>query len=151
MVEDVNWSPEIKPAPDNAQAASEASLTPPGKERAQRALVVATNPATLRLCQNILEGFGLAVSAVDSGIAAVVAARESPPDLILVDGELRDVPGREALRWLQSAPELQSTRFIVLTKNAEENAVPVLNRSDPLLRKPLSPATLRCMIRDAFK
>jgi CheY-like chemotaxis protein len=37
------------------------------------------------------------VDAVDSGVAAVMAARENKPDLILMDLQLRDVAGREAI------------------------------------------------------
>jgi hypothetical protein len=44
-----------------------------------------TDSATLQLCRDALESSGFAADAVDSGIAAVVAARESPPDLVLVD------------------------------------------------------------------
>ena len=79
---------------------------------------------TLRFCRDALKSSGFAVDAVDSGIAAVVAAREDLPDLIFVDVQLRDVPGREAIRWLRSNPALQSTPIIVLTTNAEDDAVP---------------------------
>lgn len=47
---------------------------------ARRALVVGADSATLQLCRDALESSGFAAHAVDSGIAAVVAARESPPD-----------------------------------------------------------------------
>jgi len=43
---------------------------------------------------------------VDTDIAAVVAAREELPDLILLDIQLRDVPGHEAIKWLRSTAAL---------------------------------------------
>ena len=109
----------------------------------RRALVVEAEPETLRLCRDVLEGAGFVVDVVDSGIAAVVAAREERPDLILVDLQLRDVPGREAIGWLRSNPALRSTPIIVLTTNAREDAELAAIRPGASLRKPVSPATIR--------
>ena len=89
----------------------------------RRALVVGVDPATLRFCRDALESAGFAVHAVDTGIAAVVAAREELPDLILLDIQLRDVPGREAIKWLRSIAALRSTPIVVLTAEAEDDAV----------------------------
>ena len=116
-----------------------------------RALVVGADPVTLRFCRDALKCSGFAVDAVDSGIAAVVAAREDLPDLIFVDVQLRDVPGREAIRWLRSNPALQSTPIIVLTTNAEDDAAPGLARPDPSLLKPVSLAALRRVIREVLE
>jgi len=116
-----------------------------------RALVVGADPVTLRFCRDALKSSGFAVDAVDSGIAAVVAAREDLPDLIFVDVQLRDVPGREAIRWLRSNPALQSTPIIVLTTNAEDDAAPDLTRPGPSLLKPVSLAALRRVIREVLE
>ncbi|MFZ1122982.1 MAG: response regulator [Candidatus Binataceae bacterium] len=116
-----------------------------------RALVVGADPVTLRFCRDALKSSGFAVDAVDSGIAAVVAAREDLPDLIFVDVQLRDVPGREAIRWLRSNPALQSTPIIVLTTNAEDDAAPGLTRPGPSLLKPVSLAALRRVIREVLE
>jgi CheY-like chemotaxis protein len=117
---------------------------------ARRALVVGADSATLQLCRDALESSGFAADAVDSGIAAVVAARESPPDLVLVDVQLRDVPGREAIGWLRSNPALQSTPIIFLTTNAEDDVVPTLARQYASLPKPVSPAAIRRTIREVL-
>jgi DNA-binding response OmpR family regulator len=105
---------------------------------ARRALVVGGDSATLQLCRDALESSGFAADVVDSGIAAVVAARESPPELVLVEVQLRDVPGHEAIGWLRSNPALQSTPIIILTTNAEDDVV--LARPYASLPKPVSPA-----------
>ena len=106
---------------------------------ARRALVVGADSATLQLCRDALENSGFAVDAVDSGIAAVVAARESPPDLVLMDVQLRDVPGREAIVWLRSNPALQSTPIIVLATNAEDDVVPTFPGHMPRCRNQYRP------------
>ena len=129
--------------------ATPAAPRSPTLERAgRRALLVEGDPATERLCREVLESSGFVVDAVDSGIAAVVAAREELPDLILVDLQLRDVPGREAIRWFRSNPALRSTPIIVLTTTAEDQADLAQIRPGASLRKPLSAAMIRRAIRE---
>jgi CheY-like chemotaxis protein len=123
----------------------------PHSPSGQRALVVEADPVTLRLCRDVLESSGFVVDAVDSGIGAVVAAREGLPDLIFLDLQLRDVPGGEAIGWLRSNPALRSTPIIVLTANAGDDADLVAARPGASLRKPLSPATIRRTIREVLK
>jgi CheY-like chemotaxis protein len=76
---------------------------------------------------------------VDTGIAAVVAAREELPDLILIEVQLSDVPGREAIKWLRSIPALQFTPIIVLTAEAVDDEI---CPPAPSLRKPVSPSAI---------
>ncbi len=120
------------------------SLTRPHR----RALVVGADPATLRFCRDALESLGFAVHAVETGIAAVVAAREELPDLIFVDVQLRDVPGREAIKWLRSIPPLQSTPIIVFTAEAEDDTI---TRPTPSLQKPVSVAAICRTIHEVLE
>lgn len=150
------------PATDGAQDTSEAVRVaqPPSatfpkrsgpKGSGQRALVVEADPVTLRLCRDVLESAGFEVDAVDSGIAAVVATRAGLPDLILMDLQLRDVPGGEAIGWLRSNPALRSTPIIVLTTSAGDDADVAAAQPGASLRKPLSPVTIRRTIHEVFK
>jgi CheY-like chemotaxis protein len=127
------------------------SLTAYSGLPARRALVVGADSETLQLCRDALESSGFVADAVDSGIAAVVAARASPPDLVLVDVQLRDVPGCEAIGWLRSNPSLQSTPIIVLTTNAEDDVVSDFARTYASLPKPVSPAAIRRTIREVLE
>jgi CheY-like chemotaxis protein len=117
----------------------------------RRALVVEADPVTLRLCRNVLESSGFVVDAVDSGIAAVVAARQGRPDLILMDLQLRDVPGGEAIGWLRSNPALRSTPIIVITANGVDDGEFAAALPAASLRKPLSSAALRRTLQDVLK
>jgi two-component system cell cycle response regulator DivK len=85
---------------------------------------------------------------VDSGVAAVMAARESKPDLILMDLQLRDVAGREAIGWLRSNAALRSTPIVVLTTAAEGDAEPTAVGPGVSLPKPASPAAVQRIVRD---
>lgn len=133
--------------PSPARLADRAGTEPSGR----RALVAVVDPATLRLCREILVGSGFAVAAVDAGIAAVVAAREDRPDLILMDLQLRDVSGREAIGWLRSNPALEATPIIFLTTSAEDEAGLAVIRPGRSLRKPVSPGAMRRSIEEFFK
>jgi DNA-binding response OmpR family regulator len=118
--------------------------TPPSPPR-RRVLIVATEPATLRLCNDVLNNSGIAVdiAVADSGVAAVVAAREDVPDLIFVDIQLRDVPGHEAIRWLRSIPALQSTPISMLAPDTEVDAVFGITHKVPQLCKPVSITSIK--------
>ena len=117
----------------------------------RRALVVEADPATQQVCRAALESSGFIVGMVDSGIGAVVAAREELPDLILIDLQLRDVPGREAIGWLRSNPALRSTPIIVLTANAGDDAELAEARPDASVRRPVSLAAMRRVVHEVVK
>ncbi len=127
-----------------------AAATSPGRS-ARRALVMEADPETQRLCRDVLESLGFVVDAVDSGIAALVAARKGLPDLILMDLQLRDVPGREAIAWLRSNPALWSTPIIVLAGNSDDDADLAATRPSASLRKPVSPLAVRRTVQEVLK
>jgi two-component system, OmpR family, response regulator len=117
----------------------------------RRALVAEAEPEALQLCRDVLEKSGFVVDAVDSGIAAVIAARDQCPDLIFVDLQLRDVPGREAITWLRSNPALRSTPIIVLMMNTDDDLDQAAIQPGAALRKPVSPAAIQRTIREVLK
>lgn len=125
-------------------------MTEPRQRPARRALIVETDPVTLRLCRDVLENWGFVVDAVDSGIAAVVAARQGQPDLIVMDLQLRDVPGGEAIGWLRSNPALRATPIIVITATAADKADLAVAWPGASLRKPLSSAAIRRTLREVL-
>jgi two-component system cell cycle response regulator DivK len=114
--------------------------------RPRRALVVAADSLTHRICRAALESSGLVVEGVESGMEALMSAREVPPDLIVVDQQLRDVSGNEAIGWLRANAGLRATPIIVLTTGTDDDA---LAAAAPFatLRKPLSPLAIRRTIR----
>jgi CheY-like chemotaxis protein len=81
-------------------------------------------------------------------IAAVVTARRILPDLILVDEQLRDVPGRDAVLWLRSNPELRSTPIIVLTMGAGGASIAM---PGALVQKPASLGSIQQVIQEVMK
>jgi CheY-like chemotaxis protein len=99
----------------------------------------------------VLEKDGFVVETVDSGIGAVVAVRERLPQVILIDLQLRDVPGREAVSWLRSNPALHSTPIVIIIGGAEDSHVLAPPRPGVVLHKPLTPDAIRRAVGDLRK
>jgi CheY-like chemotaxis protein len=78
-----------------------------------------------------------------------MSARELPPDLIVVDQQLRDVSGNEAIGWLRANTALRATPIIVLTSSADDDAAAAAAPS-ATLRKPLSALAIRRAIHAAL-
>jgi CheY-like chemotaxis protein len=136
------------------EASREALSTEPlkhGNAQPRRALLVEAELPTLRLCRDVLEAAGFVVDVVETGIEAVIAARQAHLDLILVDLQLRDVPGREAVGWLRSNPALRSTPIIILTASGGDSADLAAFQPAFLLRKPVSLAGVRRAIEQAVQ
>jgi two-component system cell cycle response regulator DivK len=84
------------------------------------------------------------------GEAGMAAARESPPDLILMDIQLPKISGLEATRQLRSDPRTSAVPIIVITSFAlsgdEERARDA--GATAYLAKPYSPRELLAKIRE---
>lgn len=68
-----------------------------------RILAVDDQPANLRLVREVLAPRGMEVLEARSGAEALVVAKESAPDLILLDMHLPDMHGLEVLRRLRES------------------------------------------------
>ncbi len=91
---------------------------------------------------------GFVVERVDSGVAAVVAARGRVPDVILMDFQLRDVSAGETIGWLRSNQALKSVPIVVIGV-ADGSRSPVKDSPVTIaLRKPLSSAAIERAVRD---
>src|SRR5205085_2268714 len=75
-----------------------------GSRQAQ-VLVVDDEPNILELLSAALRLSGFAVTAADCGAAAVAAARESRPDIVVLDVMLPDIDGFEVARQLRGQHE----------------------------------------------
>jgi two-component system cell cycle response regulator DivK len=65
-------------------------------------LVVEDNPRNLKLVRAVLEHSGFDVVAATTGEEGVVLARQSSPDLILMDLQLPGIDGTETLRRIRA-------------------------------------------------
>jgi len=112
----------------------------------RKALVVEPDKGAAELCRSALEKDGYEVRCVDTGVLALIAARETAPDLVLLATQLRDVPGNEVVAWMKADPSLGSRPVIMLGSDTEQVA-----EYGFFLRKPLSAAALRRTVGEATR
>lgn len=67
-----------------------------------------------------LRASGFSTRVAHTGDAALVAAREQQPDLVLLDLMLPDMPGTEVCRQLRSGTQTRDILIVMLTAKAEE-------------------------------
>jgi DNA-binding response OmpR family regulator len=91
-----------------------------------------------------LEQAGYEVIAVDNGAAALSAARETPPDLAVLDVMMPGLSGIDVCRELHASPSTAALPVILLTARAQEGDVAVGfgAGADDYVVKPFSPREL---------
>ncbi len=117
----------------------------------QRIMVVDSDPETRELCRRVLQARGYSVDMLGSGVAALTAARQNPPVLILLDLQLSDVDGMQFVAWLRSDPTLQSIPVIPISATAEDAARLPPAKLGLLLRKPLSATAITRAVRQIMQ
>jgi CheY-like chemotaxis protein len=104
--------------------------------------------ATIRILRNLkLE---LEIQEADDGRAALALAKRNPPDLIITDGEMREMHGPELISELRKDPVLSDVRIIMYSGS------PSLEKTASLLGVPFfakasgRPADLVVLVRETL-
>ncbi|MEG5160344.1 response regulator [Microcoleus sp. AT3-A2] len=136
-----NWSNEL-------ESSSLSSGQPPVDKRPV-ILAVDDNPDNLELLTQILDLFGCdCVGAVD-GYAALSAAVDRQPDLIVLDICLPDIDGMEVVKRAQQNPEIRHIPIVAVTALAKpEDRARILQAGCvEYLSKPFNIKDLETVIR----
>ena len=115
----------------------------------KRILVVEDQPDNRQILRDLLVSAGYEMIEVEDGEAAVAAAKEHRPDLILMDVQLPLLDGYEATRRIRADPALRSILIIAVTSYAlagEEEKARTAG-CDDFVPKPYSPRQLLAKIR----
>ncbi|AZF16972.1 response regulator [Pseudomonas sp. R3-18-08] len=116
--EALGWLPDASALVDVAQTHPE-----PEAESFQGHVLLADDNADMRAyVARLLYAAGLDVETVTDGQAALQAARENPPQLILTDVMMPVLDGFGLLRAVREDPRLQTTPVILLSARAGEEA-----------------------------
>jgi diguanylate cyclase (GGDEF)-like protein len=83
-------------------------------------LLVDDDPASIRQMGRILEGLGRLRFAT-SGAQALSLAQQSPPDLVLLDGEMPGLSGFEVCERLKADPRLADVPVIFVTSHSGDD------------------------------
>ncbi len=82
---------------------------------AKTVLIVEDNELNMKLFHDLLEAHGYATLQTKDGMEALKIARESRPDLILMDIQLPEVSGLEVTKWIKEDDDLKSIPVIAIT------------------------------------
>jgi two-component system alkaline phosphatase synthesis response regulator PhoP len=117
-------------------------------------LVVEDEPKIVRLARDYLERGGFRVLPVYDGAAALAAARQEKPDLIVLDLNLPGMDGLDVCRALRrTAGPPGATPIIMLTARAEEadRLIGLEVGADDYIVKPFSPRELVARVRAVLR
>ena len=87
----------------------------PPRSVPKRILIVEDNELNMKLLNDVLEAYGYDIVKTDSGAAVIGLARQYKPDLILMDIQLPDISGLDAVRQLKQDPITQSIPVLAVT------------------------------------
>jgi two-component system, OmpR family, phosphate regulon response regulator PhoB len=115
----------------------------------ERILVVDDEPDLLELVRFNLSQSGFVVETAETGQDGLARARQEPPDLLVLDLMLPDLPGTEVCRQIRSDPALRATPIIMLTARSEEvdRVVGFELGADDYVSKPFSPRELTLRVQ----
>jgi two-component system cell cycle response regulator DivK len=87
----------------------------PQRSAAKQILIVEDNALNLKLLHDVLEAHGYATITTGEGRAAVSLAREHWPDLVLMDLQLPDISGLDAVAELKRDKRTQTIPVLAVT------------------------------------
>jgi len=114
-------------------------------------LYVEDNPSNVRLVEQILRRQpAVRLTVALRGLEALDIARNDPPDLVLLDLHLPDLPGEEVLRMLRRDPRTESVPVVVVSADATPGQVERLRGegAQEYLTKPLDVRRLLEVLRE---
>ncbi len=119
-------------------------------EMTQRVLVVDDDKTVAEVVARYLEREGLDVETTGDGLAALAAAAERPPDLVVLDLMLPGLDGFEVCRRLR---ETSTVPIVMLTaRGDEDDRVVGLDRgADDYVAKPFSPRELVARVKATLR
>jgi CheY-like chemotaxis protein len=116
---------------------------------AQRILVVEDNERNLKLIRDVLQFAGYEIVEATSGEQGVALAQDCEPDLVLMDLQLPQMDGTEALRLLRESPRTRDVPVVAVTAFAmrEDRERAFGAGFDGYLQKPISVRALPEQVR----
>lgn len=111
-------------------------------------LIAEDHPDSREALGALLEAFGFQVLLAVNGVEAVEVARNSLPDLILMDVMMPALDGLEATRQLKGFPETRDIPIITLTALDQAEAKARAAGANDFLAKPINSGVLFSKVKD---
>jgi two-component system cell cycle response regulator DivK len=99
----------------NGHAASAAVNRVGKKAMPKTVLIVEDNELNMKLFRDLLEAHGYETLESRDGAEALKVARQSRPDLVLMDIQLPEVSGLEVAKWMKEDDKLRDIPIIAVT------------------------------------
>ena len=108
--------------------------------RQKTVLIVEDNELNMKLFHDLLVAHGYATLQTRNGMEALVIARASRPDLILMDIQLPEVSGLEVTKWLKDDDDLCHIPVVAVTAFAMKGDEQRIRRGgcEAYISKPIS-------------
>jgi adenylate cyclase len=118
-----------------------------------RVLIADDNPTNVRILRARLAGEGYDIVTAADGEEALAVARETRPDLILLDVMMPKLDGLEVCRRLKAMPDLPFTPIIMVTAmtDAKDVVAGLEAGADEYLGKPVDHAALGARVRSMLR
>ena len=117
---------------------------------AKTVLIVEDNELNMKLFNDLLKANGYETLQSRSGLDGIEVAKARKPDLILMDIQLPELSGMDAIKWLKQDEELKRTPVIAITafamKGDEERILDT--GCEAYLSKPISIAKFLETVRN---
>ena len=120
----------------------------------KKILLVDDDKLVLNSTRRYLEGQGFAVAAADNGGEAVVMARDSRPDLVITDAEMKGLDGFTLCKVLKETDGFSGLPVIIISgrKISEEDILAGYNKgADDYILKPFSFPVLLAKLKAVMK
>ena len=113
-----------------------------------RIIAVEDSPALQRLLALTMRGTGIDIESHLLGRSGLEAALENPPDLVILDLGLPDIPGWDVLERLRAAPATADVPILVATGETRSGVADRISEMGAvMLEKPFTGAVLRATVR----
>ena len=116
---------------------------------AKTVLIVEDNELNMRLFNDLLQAFGYKTVQTRDGRQALPKARESKPDLIVMDIQLPEISGLDVTKMLKEDPDLKHIPVLAVTAFAMRGDEQKIRAGgcDAYLSKPISVTTFLDTVR----
>ncbi|HEX8631870.1 MAG TPA: response regulator transcription factor, partial [Catenuloplanes sp.] len=128
-----------------------AAVQTSGKQTEAKLLVVEDDPNILELLSASLRFAGFDVSTATSGSAAVNAAKDGQPDLVVLDVMLPDLDGFEVIRLLREGGTRTPVVFLTARDGTDDKIRGLTLGGDDYVTKPFSLEELTARIRAVLR